>query len=455
MSRSIPSKGGRMTSWRLALRSRLLITLLFVGSSMSLAAAPVPFRKVIEMAVKHSSTMAIAGADQRKAYETYAEARSMYTPQITLGSGLGYSYGVPLSIEGSAPSIFNVTSQQFLFNMAQKDYIRASHQDWESAKFDIADKRDQVILDAASAYIELDSLTARLNALQDEQKAAERAEFISKSRLQEGVDSSLDLKKVQLTSARVRLRMAESTGAADVLRERLSSLTGLPASTIETDHDSIPKPPEVPQDDKLSDDAVNNNPVVRFAEERAKSAELRARAEQRQWYPAVDLASQYALLSRFNNYDEFYRKFSRNNFSFGLNIRFPFLNIPQRHRAEQAQADLVKARKEAEAAKAQVSENSIKVQRSLRQLSAANDVARLEYEVAQAGVDTTQVRVQNGEANSRDAEQARVDASDRLVSYLESTVELTKAQLQFMRSTGSITKWALGTDAPEIEAQKR
>src|SRR6478609_1887687 len=133
-----------MTSWRGALRARLLITLLFVGSSLPLLAAPVPFRRVIELAVQHSGTMAIAGADQRKAYETYAEARSMYTPQVSVGSGLGFSYGVPLSIEGSAPSVFNVTTQQVLFSMAQKDYIRASHNDWESAKFDIADKRNQV-----------------------------------------------------------------------------------------------------------------------------------------------------------------------------------------------------------------------------------------------------------------------------------------------------------------------
>ena len=434
-----------MTSWRRALRSRALFTLLFVGSSMPLIAAPVPFRKVIELAVQHSGAMAIAGADQRKAYETYAEARSMYTPQVTLGSGLGYSYGVPLSIEGSAPSIFNVTSQQFLFNMAQKDYVRASHIDWDSAKFDIADKRDQVILDAASAYIELDSLTERLKALGDEQKSAERAEFISKSRVQEGVDSSLDLKKVQLSGARVRLRMAEAMGAVDLLRERLAALTGLPAASIETEHDSIPKSPEISQDQNFAQEALNNSPVVRFAEEKAKSAEYRARAERRQWYPAIDFASQYALLSKYNNYDEFYRKFSRNNYSLGLSIRFPFLNLPQRHRAEQAQADVVKARKEAEGARAQVSENTIKLHRSLRQLAAANDVARLEYEVAQAGVDTTQVRVQNGEANSRDAEQARVDAGDRLVSYLESTVELTKAQLQLMRSTGTIQQWALGT----------
>ena len=436
-----------MTSWRSALSLRFFAAVLTVAGATTVSAQPVPFRKVIDLALRHSGTMAIAGADREKAYEAYAEARSMYTPQVTLGSGLGYSYGVPLSIEGSAPSIFNVTSQQYLFNMAQRDFIRASHTDWASTRFNVAEKRDQVILDAASAYIELDSLTQRIKALQDEQQSADKAEFISKSRLQEGVDSPLDLKRVQLAGARVRLRMAETMGAADVLRERLASLTGLKATEIETANESIPKAPEVTQEQNLSEQAAASSPVVRFAEEKVKSAELRARAEQRQWLPSIDLASQYAMLSSFNNYADFYRKFSRNNYSVGLAIRFPFLNIPQRHRAEQANLDVVKARKQAEAAKAQVSEDTLRLQRSLRQLAAANDVARLEFEVAQAGVDTTQVKLQNGQANSRDAEQARVDASDRFVSYLESTMELTKAQLQLMRSTGAIQQWALGTDA--------
>jgi outer membrane protein TolC len=436
-----------MKSWRSAFHLRFLITMLIVGSAMPVVAEPVPFQKVIELALRRSGTMAIANADRQKAYETYAEAKSMYTPQITLGSGLGYSYGVPLSIEGSAPSIFNVTSQQFLFNMAQRDYVRASHNDWASSKFDIADKRDQVVLDAASAYIELDSLMKRINALQEEQQSADKAEFISKSRLQEGVDSPLDLKRVQLAGARVRLRMAQAMGAVDVLRGRIAFLTGLKAESIEPISDSIPKPPEVTQEQDLAGNATSSSPVVRFAEERVKSAEFRARAEARQWYPSIDLASQYALLSNFNNYADFYRKFSRNNYSIGLAIRFPFLNLPQRHKVEEAQADLIKVRKEADAAKAQVGENTLKLQRSLRQLAAANEVARLEYEVAQAGIDTAQVKVQNGEASSRDAEQARVDAGDRFVSYLESTMELTKAQLQLMRSTGTIQQWALGKDA--------
>jgi outer membrane protein TolC len=61
----------------------------------------------------------------------------------------------------------------------------------------------------------------------------EQMEQAVAERLQEGVDSAVDLNKAKLTAARVRLHRAEARGSADVLRRHLSNLTGLPVSTIE------------------------------------------------------------------------------------------------------------------------------------------------------------------------------------------------------------------------------
>ena len=52
------------------------------------------------------------------------------------------------------------------------------------------------------------------------------------NRVKEGIDSEIDDSKARLSVARVRLRLAEASGAADVLREHLSRLTGLPAASI-------------------------------------------------------------------------------------------------------------------------------------------------------------------------------------------------------------------------------
>ena len=56
---------------------------------------PVTFQRAIELALKHSTAIAIADLDQRRAERGYAEARAAYTPQVNIGAGLGYSSESP------------------------------------------------------------------------------------------------------------------------------------------------------------------------------------------------------------------------------------------------------------------------------------------------------------------------------------------------------------------------
>ncbi|MGH9508698.1 MAG: hypothetical protein ACRD2M_02080, partial [Terriglobales bacterium] len=98
--------------------AKRIIPIIFLCLALPAAADPVPFRRAIELAVTHSNPMAAANADQSRAQNAYQEARNLFLPQMVLGSGLAATYGFPLSIEGAAPSIINVNSQQYLFNPA-------------------------------------------------------------------------------------------------------------------------------------------------------------------------------------------------------------------------------------------------------------------------------------------------------------------------------------------------
>ena len=170
---------------------------------------------------------------------------------------------------------------------------------------------------------------------------------------------------------------------------------------------------------------------------------MRARGEAHVLYPSIDLASQYERLSStLNNYAQFYKNFKPNSFAIGLSIRFPLTDFVQHAKANAAVADLLLARQEAQMARDQVAENALQVQRSLRQLAAAGDVARLEYEVAQAGIDAVRAKLASGQANSRDQENARLDSSDRYSSYLDSQLQLARATMQLMRQTGDLEGWA-------------
>src|SRR4051794_11859803 len=422
-----------------SLSAALVVLFLVVSAS----AEPVTFRQAVELALRHSGMMAIATADQQRAHANYLELRNLSLPQVTVGSGLGWSYGYPMSIEGSAPTIFNVDTRQYVINVANKAFMKAAKIDWEATSLNMRDKRDQVILDTASAYTELDRLTSTLKVLGQQEQSAARMEQITGERVQAGVDAEVSLTRAKLATARTRMRIAQTQGAADVQRTKLAQLTGLLATGIETVTESVPKMPEVSQEDDLARRAVEASPSLKVAEENARAKKMRAEGEHKTLYPQVDLAGSYGMFARFNNFEDFFKKFQRHNASIGLAIRFPILDFAGRAHAEAADAEALRAKKEAEGVKDQVSSETLRLQRAVRQLAAAREVARLEHELARADVDAANAKVQAGTASLRDQEEMRVAEADKYSQFLDADYELMKAQMQLLRMTGDIEGWAL------------
>ncbi len=403
--------------------SRLLFLLVAVPM---LVAEPLPLQRAVQLALSHSTASGAASADEQRAFASYHEARNQYLPQVILGSGLGASWGFPLSLEGSAPSIINVNAQSALINPALRDFVRAAKTEWKSSGMQTKDQRNQVIQDTVLSYAELSKWEALQSHLREEQAAALKMEQVVNERVQEGIDSSLARNKARLSTARVRMRMAEAQGAVDVLRNRLSQMTGIPASSIETIPGSIPPLPEVKQEDNLAGQALEVSPSVKAAEHHATAQSFRARGEHRAMWPAVDFAGQYALLSRYNNYDQFYKSFDRHNAT----------------HAAAADAEALRAKKDAEAAKNRVSEETLKLQRAVEQLSAAHEVADLEYQVAQSNLEASQVRMDAGTATLHDVEDARMQANERYNALQDTSFELQKARITLLRATDELAAWA-------------
>lgn len=423
----------------------LLCSLLAVfASDVGAQESPLSFRRAIELALKNSAASYIAKEDVQRAKSDYLQSRDLFLPQITVGSGLAYSNGFPLSIEGSAPSIFDVNSQQFLVNFAQRQFIKAARADVGTSEAQSADKRNEIIMETALDYIQLDLLGSSQSVQREQQQVAAKLEDIVNQRVQAGIDSSLELTRAKLNSARARLQIAESQTTMDQLRLRLSQLTGLPQNEIQTSTETIPEFPSLPQDRDLSAEAVQNSPAVRMADQIAVSKEFRAKGEERQLLPSVDLVSHYAVLTKYNNYQEFFSHFQRNNVVFGVAIRFPFFNSAQKEVAKTARAEAIKAQKEAQNVREQVSSETLRQQHSIEQFTAARDVAKLEHQLAQADLETMQERIQSGGATLKEEEIARITEHERYAAYLNSSVDLDKAQIQILRQIGQLESWALG-----------
>ncbi len=428
------------------LRWRGLCVGLCLVAAIQAAAEPLSLKRAVELALTHATATGIAAADEQHALQSYRELHNNYIPQVTVGSGLGKSWGYPLSLEGSAPALFNTTAQSAVFNPALREFLKSARAEWQATTTQTKDQRNAVIQDTVLSYAELGKWEERIARFQQEQAAVKRFEDAIGERVKEGVDSPLEGTKARLATARVTLRVAEAQGSSDVLREHLSKLTGLPAATIETVKDSVPAFPVLQQDENLKTSVEKTSPAVQSAVEHARAQYLRAKGEHKALWPSLDFAAQYALLATFNNYDQFFQphSFQANNATVGVAIRFPIFNATQSAHARAADAEAEKARRQAEATKNQVSEQTLKLQRAVRQLEAAQEVAQLEYEIAQSNLDSAQTRLDAGTATVKDLGEARAQASERYIAVQDATFELQRARVGLLRSTGELEKWING-----------
>src|SRR5450631_1316375 len=314
-------------------------------------AEPLPLERAIRLALAHSTTSAIANADVQRAFASYRELRNNYLPQLFVGAGLGYTYGNPLAVSGTAPSLANVVAQSTVFNLAQRQFMNAAKTEWRASLFQDQDQRNAVIQDVALTYAELAKWEARLVRLQQDEAHAQQMEQAVAERLQEGVDSAMELNKAELTAARVRLHRAEARGDADVLRRHLSTLTGLPVSAIELAPETIPALPPLVAEEDLREKAIASSPAIKLAEQHSLAESMRALGEHRALYPSVDFSAQYARFSTFNNYTKYFppHTFQVDNATIGFGIRIPLFNASQHARTEAADAEALKAKKQAEA----------------------------------------------------------------------------------------------------------
>jgi outer membrane protein TolC len=199
----------------------------------------------------------------------------------------------------------------------------------------------------------------------------------------------------------------------------------------------------VKQEDNLVSKAEQSSPLVQIADLRATALDFRARGEHRSLWPTLDFAAQYALLARFNNYQNYFQpgSFQQHNATVGVVIRFPVLNPSQHAHAQAADAEALHARKDTDSTKNRVSEQTLKLQRSVEQLAAAQQVVDLEYQIAKSNLDAVQVRMDSGSATLHDAEDARVQANQRYSDLQDANFELQRARIALLRVTGELGNW--------------
>jgi len=417
----------------------LLILLLLLPIAVA-SAEPLTLKQAVARALEHSPDLKVALAQEDHAQFAYREARAQFVPNLVVGSGLAATRGFPLSIEGAAPSLFQVNSTAMVLNLPQKHAITESRQMWQAASSAADGRREEIAWKTATAYLDLHRSRRALEYARREVESAARIEQAMAEQVREGREIPLELTKARLATARHRQQVAALEGQVAVLEELLRGLTGIPAAqSIETVDGAAPASELPPSAEAAVERALASHPELKRLALEVTAREARVRSEQAQRWPQFDLVAQYAVLSRANNYDRFFRDFERHNAQLGMSLR---LNIFDGRRIEarvgQATAEVRQAQAALAAARNNISLEARRLFRVIEQRDAAREVARLELEVARESLNIALARFEEGRISMPELEKARAEESARWIGFLDANLLLESARLDLLRQTGSL-----------------
>lgn len=413
------------------------------------ASAQISLGTVVDLAVRNSTAVRIAAADVQRAAAGLAETKDAYLPSFLLGSSVGYTYGFPVG----QPSVYNVNSQSLIYSFSQPDYIRSARAALKSSELTLKDNEEQVALDTAIAYIQLDNDTRELAALDEEKGYAERLTNIERERLLAGVDGRMELTRAELSSAQVDEKRLHLEDDANQLRQRLAHLTGLPPSSFVTDPKSIPPPPAIDSDDKMEDRLMASNAGLQSAYAHAKSKLMLSFGDEKQNYrPQFMFGAEYNRYAEFNNYAQYYQRFQHNNFDIGVQITIPLFDATRRAKARESAADAARAGIEADQAKDQTAEQVFSLRHSIAELTVQQRIAQLRNELAQEQLETIQAQLQSGSGSPnapavtpKDEQEAHIQERERYEDALDASFSMIRVELSLMRSLGEIGQWVHST----------
>jgi outer membrane protein len=402
------------------------------------AVESISLKQAVNMALRNSREVALAEFQYNVAQNTVNVNRSAFRPNFFTGSGAAYTYGFPQTPGGAAPSIVNLSYLQTLFNPALTGQTRAAGERREAQRLEVEKTRNAVMLQTSSVYLELGKVRHSLELIRNQRQSAGRILEFTRQRSGEGLELPIEVTRAELAVARIEQRIVQLESRQSVLEHQLATLTGLPADRrIELDSERPPLGQEQREPDVLAR-ALESNLDVRQAEYEQRAREHRLDGETGTKWPNVDLFGEYGLFGRFNNFEDYFRRFQRNNFNIGLQIRIPIVSAQRSANVALARSELSVAAADLKKKRQDVELDAQQKYHHFREADAAREVGRLELKLAQDNLQVIQAGFEEGRANLRDVERARLDETDKWVAFLDTEFERQKAQLELMQATGDL-----------------
>lgn len=397
-------------------------------------------QEAVQMALAHSPEIHLAEAQVQKTKESLRETRSLNLPQVTAGTGLAYNNGFPLSIEGSAPSLFNIAASQSLFSSKNSNLIREAKESLKASDLGSNLSQNDLAYKTALVYYQLFQAGKVLTLAADRLAAARTQRDLIESSLDAGKVRPVDAITARTAVASAEQQLLVAREQARVAEAELRELTGIPATTSILTMDPVIQSPMYDMEaEALYLETVSSSPQIQQAEAMVKAKEYHVKAEKGERWPRLDAVSEYALFSRSNNYEDYYRRFERHNYLIGLSVQVPLFNgFRTSARVTQSKHEASEERYRLDRLKSDLKINIQKGLSALRIARGASEVARIDLEAARELLQVNTVLLEGGRIGAKELADTQLQLQQKELTRLEADQNMFQRQMELLRLTGSL-----------------
>jgi len=422
--------------------AKLTLLAITAGATGSLSAAvhTLTLRQAIELALQQNPDLVLARLQERKAEQEVRMARAPFTPTLAVGSGLAWSSGFPMSIEGATPSVLQARAIADVFNRPQSYRVAAARESQRGAALDTQAKQEQVALRAAELFLQAERAARMLEMARRQVEIIEKASELTRRRVAEGRELPLASKRAELDLARARYRALALEHQRRNAEQELALALGLDSSDEIRLISEERRAPALPSSaEAAAQQALAHSRELRALESKLLAKSLEVRAERAARLPRLELVAQYGLLARFNNYEEFFRRFERHNGQLGVSFQIPlFTGAVVEARAGRVEAEAAELRVRMRSLRERLAAEARRLHQAAAEAASAREVARLDLEVAREQVSVLLAQMGEGRAGLSQVEEARFLESEKWLALYEADYAFEVARINLLAHTGGL-----------------
>lgn len=396
-------------------------------------------QQTLEIAARQNPDIALARLDQQRAQEGIKIAQDPFRPHVYAGSGLAYTYGYPNSIEGNAPSLFQVRTDEALFNRPKHYNLESARELARGSRFGTQAKAEDVAYQAADLFLTASQMEHESETISGQIPSLQKVIESTTAAVNEGSELPVELKRAQVNLAVSQQRLGSDSLDKDYYETMLAVVLGYPASDRVKPVTSSTFAADVPaSEQEAADMAIRNNHELRQMQSNVLAKELDLRSYKAQHLPQVDLVAQYALFARYN-YINYFQKFQRNNFQLGASVTIPILIGSQfKGLAQQAQTDLLKLRIQMDQVRNRILTDTRRSYQQWRKAESIRNLARMQLDLSREDLTVLLAKNSEGRVPMSQVEQARLDESNRWIALFDSETQVTRAKLAILKQMGTL-----------------